>query len=130
MLKSSKWAPYEPPQEMLRALEERCAGPGVAGGPPAYPAVRVMLLTIAVQQEGLRPWLRWSLVPESGLRNHTFQSSALCTSGISNAEWAPTKDELWTRTQQTQRPLETLREIQQAAGGTTHPQIHLRVLGT
>ena len=47
MLKSSKWAPYEPPQEMLRALEERCAGPDVAGGPPACPVVPVMLSTNA-----------------------------------------------------------------------------------
>ena len=37
MLKSSKWAPYEPPREMLRALEERCAGPGMAGGPSCLP---------------------------------------------------------------------------------------------
>ncbi|CAK0784330.1 hypothetical protein CVIRNUC_007534 [Coccomyxa viridis] len=69
MLKSSKWAPYTPPLEMLQALEERCAGPGMA-------------------------------------------------------EWAPTRHGLWTWTQQTQRPFETLREVQQAAAANGKQRLH------
>ena len=71
MLKSSKWAPYTPPLEMLQALEERCAGPGMAGGPPACPAVPVMLSTNAVHQEGLWLWLRLVSCPrKQGLGPH------------------------------------------------------------
>ena len=69
MLKSSKWAPYEPPQEMLRALEERCAGQSVAGGSPACPAVPVMLSLNAVHQEGLWPWLRPVSCPRKQVQN-------------------------------------------------------------
>ena len=51
MLKNSKWAPYQPPQEMLQALEERSAGHSAAGSPSACLAVLVRLSTCAVHQE-------------------------------------------------------------------------------
>ena len=85
MLKSSKWAPYQPPQEMLQALQERSDGPDVAGTPPACPAVLVILSTYAVHQEGLL-WVRqWPIVsaslPASAFWGHFVLSSAFSTSG-------------------------------------------------
>ena len=68
--------------------------------------------------------MHFCLDPLSGTILLSVQESMLVVT--SNAEWAPKKDKLWARPQ-TQLRLETLREIQQAAGGTDYPQNHLPV---
>ena len=125
MLKSSKWAPWQPSEDYLDSLEQRAASSQVAGNSHLHEPdkwcsadlcpdagdgnLHVSLAgSSCLQGSWLPSWLgSLSLMREASLQ--------VSRSGMVFAEWAPDTKELWAR-QQTELPLQTIRQIHQNAG--------------